>query len=105
MFMLLASAVGYAANYSVTVTTQRQIEYRDKATNSLVDSESEAGNVMVFQVVADTPREAEDRALTQCQGACDSGIAVLAAENVTKKGKLCNKYIKTVPWSAEAKLK
>ena len=92
-----------AANYKVTVTTQQQIRYVDKD-NTTVATETATGNSMTFYVVADTPRLAENEALSQCQGACDSGIEVVAAKNVLKNGKSCTKYVKTVPWTAKAEL-
>ena len=92
-----------AANYKVTVTTQQQIRYEDKDYNT-VDTEIAVGNSMTFYVVADTPRQAEDEAMKQCQGACDSGIEVVAAKNVPRKGKSCTKYVKTVPWTVKAEL-
>ena len=103
LLSLIAVAVAYAANYSVTVTTQQQIEYRDKDGN-LVSATTAIGNSMVFEVVADTPRQAEDLALERCQGACQSGIATLAQSGVNMNGKICNKYVRVVPWKAEAKL-
>lgn len=93
-----------AANFKVTVSTQERIEWIDKKTNETVATETKVGRTLVFEIVADTPREAENKALNECQGACDSGIPVLAQSDVYKNGKLCDKYVKTVPYSANAVL-
>lgn len=105
VFALVVCVVANAANYIVTVSTQKNVTFYDAKTNDVVDRCTEIGNALTFDVVADTPHEAEQIALSRCQGACDSGIEVLVAQNVYHKNKLCNKYVRTVPFEAQAKLK
>lgn len=97
----LIAVVAHAENYKVTVTTKQIIEYRDN-NGDVVDSEEIEGNVMVFEAVADSPYEAENVALKQCQNACDSGIPILVAKDVKRKGVICDKYVKTIPYRVKA---
>ena len=93
-----------AANYTVTVSTQERIEWIDQRTQKTVAYETQIGKILKFDVVANSPREAEDIALDRCQGTCRSGSAQLVQTSVLKDGKLCDKYVTTVPYSANAEL-
>lgn len=103
--IMLCSVAANAANYSVTVTTTKQVQYRDSKTDAVVLATSEVGNALNFDVVADTPYEAEQIALQRCQGACDSGQFHLEQKGIIKNNVKCDKYVKVVPFKAEAKLK
>ncbi len=101
--MLIAIGVS-AANWTVTVSTQNNIRFVDAKTGETVGETTEVGRTLTFEIVADTPNEAENMALNQCQGACSTGYYKTIQENVSYKGKLCNKQCNTVPYSARAVL-
>ena len=102
MFAAFAfSLIANAANWVVTVTTLNEIEFRDSKTDDPVGTEKEQGRTLTFDIVADTQWEAENAAISECQGACQSGYR-LVQRNVSYKGHVCNKYMKTVPSSANA---
>lgn len=102
--MSMIAVIGvYAANYTVTVSTQKQIEFRD-ASGSVISGKTEPGNAMTFYVVADSPYEAQQKALDQCSGACNSGIFHKEASGVPVNGVKCDKYVKFVPFNAKAEL-
>ena len=103
MVMILSAFVVNAVNYTVTVKTQKQIEYREVDSDKLVEGTTEMGQTLTFDVVANTPYDAEQIALSRCSTACKSHTEEIEAKNVKRNGKLCHRYVKTVPFSAEAK--
>lgn len=104
MALALMTVIGVnAANYTVTVSVQAQIEWEDQKTGDIVARETKIGRVLTFDVVADTPREAEDKVLHRCSNVCTSSRE-LVQKDVLKNGKLCDKYIRNVPYSAKAEL-
>lgn len=103
---LLLTVAGFAnaTNYTVTVTTQKQVQYRDKKTGEVVSTSTEVGNAMTFHVVADNPEEARQIAKNRCSSACSSDIYQLEQKNVLIGNVSCDKYVLVVPYDATVQI-
>ena len=104
-FAVTAVIFANAANWTITVTTQKQIKWYDKKTGQVVAQETVVGRALTFDVVADTPRDAENRALHRCSSACNTDFEICVESGVAKNGKICDKYEKEVTYQATATLK
>ena len=103
LFAMIATVAAYAENYNVTVETQKQVKYvLTEDYNTVVWTCTEKGQTLTFAVVADTPREAEDKAINQCGTTCETDVWRTVASAIKFNGKICDKLQMVKPWKATA---
>ena len=73
LFLILGIGITYAGkNYKVTVTYEIIYEYYDDSNGSYMGEKPAGTSSNKFSFYAETPHEAEEKAISQCSSTCSS---------------------------------
>ena len=93
LFLILGIGITYAGkNYKVTVTYEIIYEYYDDSNGSYMGEKPAGTSSNKFSFYAETPHEAEEKAISQCSSTySSSGTYQGPGEYKGKKGKVYQK--------------
>lgn len=97
VLMLCVTAVASATTYSVTISIQKNVEYQKNG--QIIGTATESGGSQTITIAADTPYEAEQKALEKCSTMCRQSIAYKESDNALYKGQYCEKWVTEEPYS------
>ena len=101
LFLILGIGITYAGkNYKVTVTYEIIYEYYDDSNGSYMGEKPAGTRSNKFSFYAETPHEAEEKAISQCSSTCSSSGTYQGPGEY--KGKKCKVYQKRRVISARA---
>ena len=83
LFLILGIGITYAGkNYKVTVTYEIIYEYYDDSNGSYMGEKPAGTSSNKFSFYAETPHEAEEKAISQCSSTFNNDILVHCYHNI-----------------------